>query len=102
MQMVKALHAIPYLSNSFLVLLVCTHVDDHADSGESSSQVLWVGRPHRHGDDPRIEAAIKGSDQVNTCKKTRRKRTSLNSGTFSLCFKEKRGKMAVYNEEGSV
>lgn len=49
----------------------CTHIDDHADSGESCSQVLWVGRPHRHRDDPRIEAAIEGSYQVNTCRSER-------------------------------
>lgn len=53
--------------SSWFLLVVGTHVDDHADSGQSSSQILWVGRPHCDRDDPRIETAIEGSDQVNTC-----------------------------------
>lgn len=70
------------------VLVVCTHVDDHADSGESSSQVLWVGRPHRHRDDPRIETAIEGSDQVNTCRSKRQEPDELKyTVTFSLYIK---------------
>lgn len=44
-----------------------THVNDHADSGESGSQILWVGRPHSHRDDAGIEATIEGSYQVNAC-----------------------------------
>lgn len=50
----------------------CTHVNDHADSGESSSQILWVGRPHSHRDDPRVETAIEGGYQVDTCRRRRR------------------------------
>lgn len=73
----------------------CTHIDDHADSGESSSQVLWVGRPHRHRDDPRIETAIEGSYQVNTCRNKRQTRTmstetqANQTYTFSLYIKWK-------------
>lgn len=52
-----------------LVLVVHTHVDDHADSGECCSQVLGVRRPHCHRDDPRIETAIEGGYQVNTCRR---------------------------------
>lgn len=49
-----------------------THVNDHADRGESGSQVLWVGRPHRHRDDPRVETAIEGSYKVNACRDNRK------------------------------
>lgn len=44
-----------------------THVDDHADGGKGGRQVLRVGRPHGHGDDTRVQAAVEGSYQINTC-----------------------------------
>lgn len=44
---------------------VRTHVDDHADSGESSRQILRVWWSYSDRDDPSIEAAIKGSYQVD-------------------------------------
>ena len=76
---------------------VCTHVDDHADSGESSSQVLRVGRPHRHRDDPRIETAIEGSYQVDTCRSNRQTGT-LSLKTMVLYYKQENKKTAVYND----
>lgn len=44
----------------------CTHINDHADSGESSCQILWVWWSYCDRDDPSIEAAIEGSYQVDT------------------------------------
>lgn len=45
---------------------VWTHIDNHADSGESSRQILRVWWSYSDRDDPSIEAAIKGSYQVDT------------------------------------
>lgn len=50
---------------------VHTYINDHANSGQSSSQVLWVRWPHCHGDDPGVEAAVEGSDQVDACRTKR-------------------------------
>ena len=80
----------------------CTHVDDHADGGESSSQILWVRRPHCHGDDPRIETAIEGSYQVNTCRRKRWRGSSWTQITAVLLhcmINGKIRKMAVYTDE---
>lgn len=48
------------------LFFVCTHINDHADCGESSCQILWVWWSYCDRDDPSIEAAIEGSYQVDT------------------------------------
>jgi len=78
---------VPFAVQSGLVFgtggLGGTYIDDHADGGEGSSQVLRVGGSHGHRDHARIQAAIEGSDQVNTWRRRRREQPGRTSAPFT-------------------
>lgn len=61
-----------------------THVDDHADGGQGSSQVLGVRGPHCYRDHPRVQTAIERSYQINAWGEGGRERDGVGAFNNSI------------------